>query len=151
VDHFVVWGYSAGGAMALCIAQSTRKAVGVVIGGFSPGHLLPGVLRQLDRRLAPDHPSRSLWWWFNEFDWTTELAAMPCAQLFYWGSEVRMMARQLRRLSGQLSHADGVGKRGRPNGGGLARTQLHTPGTAQRGYPSVCKCERYGTPPPTAI
>jgi hypothetical protein len=28
---------------------------------------------------------------------------------------------------------------------------LHTPGTAQRGYPSVCKCERYGTPPPTAI
>jgi pimeloyl-ACP methyl ester carboxylesterase len=77
VDHFVVWGYSAGGAMALCIAQATRRAVRIVIGGFSPSPLRPGVLRQLDRRLAPDHPSRSLWWWFQEFDWTTELAAMP--------------------------------------------------------------------------
>jgi hypothetical protein len=103
VDHFVVWGYSAGGAMTLCIAQSTRRAVGVVTGGFSPSHLRPGLLRQLDRRLDPDHPSRSLWWWFKEFDWTTELATMPCAQLFYWGSEDRQMAKQLRRLSGQLS------------------------------------------------
>jgi hypothetical protein len=53
--------YSAGGAMALCIAQSTRRAVGVVTGGFSPSPPTPGVLRQLDRRLDPDHPSRSLW------------------------------------------------------------------------------------------
>lgn len=102
VDHFVVWGYSAGGAMALCVARSTSRAVGAIIGGFSPSDLSPGRLRQLDRRLAPDHPSRSLWWWFTEFDWTAEVAAMPCALLFYWGSEDRMMAKPLRRMRGQL-------------------------------------------------
>lgn len=106
VDRFIVWGYSAGGAMALCAARSTTRTAGVVIGGFSPGHLLPGLLRQLDRRLDPDHPSRSLWWWFKEFDWTTELATMRCAQLFYWGSADRQMARQLRDLSAHLNLRD---------------------------------------------
>jgi pimeloyl-ACP methyl ester carboxylesterase len=64
VDRFVVWGYSKGGAMAACIARGTHRAAGLVCGGFSLDFLTPGRLRQLDRRLRPDHPSRSLWWWF---------------------------------------------------------------------------------------
>jgi hypothetical protein len=78
----------------------------MVCGGFSPDTLLPGVMRGLDRRLDPDHPSRSLWWSFNEFDWTAELTARSCTRLLYWGSEDRQMAKRLRRLSEQLMLGD---------------------------------------------
>ena len=50
VDHFVVWGYSAGGAMALCIAQSTPRAVGVVTGAQPPA---PGPFRATGSPSAP--------------------------------------------------------------------------------------------------
>jgi hypothetical protein len=103
VDRFVVWGYSAGGAMAACIARATRRATGLVCGGFSPLDFpTPGVMRQMDRRLRSDHPSRSLWWWCTSFDWSDELRAMSCARLLYWGSEDRQMARRLRRTRDQL-------------------------------------------------
>jgi pimeloyl-ACP methyl ester carboxylesterase len=96
VDRFVVWGYSAGAAMALCIARATPRSAGLVCGGFAPRPMTPGVMRQLDRRLRPDHPSRSLWWWYNSFDWSDEVRAMSGARLFYWGSEDRQMAKWLR-------------------------------------------------------
>lgn len=102
VDRFVVWGYSAGGAMALCIARATPRAAGLVCGGLSPHTPTPGVMRQLDRRLHPDHPSRSLWWWFKSFDWSDVLSGMSCARLFYWGSEDRQMAKRLRHARDQL-------------------------------------------------
>jgi pimeloyl-ACP methyl ester carboxylesterase len=102
VDRFVVWGYSAGGAMALCIARATPRAAGVVCGGAPPVPLLTGVMQQLDRRLRPDHPSRSLWWWYNEFDWSEEVRAMTCARLFYWGGKDRETTKRFRRLRRQL-------------------------------------------------
>ncbi|MEX0874697.1 MAG: alpha/beta hydrolase [Actinomycetota bacterium] len=106
VDRFVVWGYSKGGAMGLGIARATRRAAGVVCGGFWPGLVTPGLVRQMDRRLRPDHPSRSLWWWFKDFDWADELSRMSCARLLYWGSEDRQMAQRLRRTREQLTLQD---------------------------------------------
>ena len=35
-------------------------------------------MRQMNRRLAPDNPSRTLWAWVKRFDWADELAAMAC-------------------------------------------------------------------------
>ena len=106
VDRFVIWGYSAAAAMAACVARAAPRVAGLVCGGFSPDFLLAGRVRELDRRLHPDHPSRSLWWWFKEFDWTVEVRAMSCARLFYWGSEDRQMAKRLRRLSEHLMLGD---------------------------------------------
>jgi pimeloyl-ACP methyl ester carboxylesterase len=75
VDRFVIWGYSKGGAMAACIARGTGRTAGLVCGAFS---LLDrpsdASMRQMDRRLAPDHPSRSLWAWVKRFDWAEQLA-----------------------------------------------------------------------------
>lgn len=108
--RFAVWGYSKGGAMAACIARATPRAAGLICGGFAlgDGGPRPGVLRQLDRRLAPDHPSRSLWWWCKEFDWSAELANMAAAALLYWGTDDRQMAKRLDRARGQLGlqHVD---------------------------------------------
>jgi pimeloyl-ACP methyl ester carboxylesterase len=98
VDRFVVWGYSKGGAMALCVARQSERAAGFVCGGFAPQVITSAVLQRLDRRLRPDHPSRSLWWWFRQVDWDAELRAMSCAQLFYWGADDRRMAPPLRAL-----------------------------------------------------
>ncbi len=106
VDRFAVWGYSKGGAMTLSIARATPRAAALVCGGYTPNFLTPGILRQLDRRLAPDHPSRSLWWWHNGFDWNDEVGKMSCARLFYWGGEDRQMAKHLRRTSNQLALQD---------------------------------------------
>jgi hypothetical protein len=97
VERFAIWGYSAGAAMAACVARATPRAAALVCGGynlFEP--LTPGKLRQLDRRLRPDHASRSLWWWVNSFDWASEVGAMSCACLLYWGSEDRQVAKKLR-------------------------------------------------------
>ncbi len=104
VSRCVVWGYSAGGAMAACVARATARVSALVCGGFSLfDPLTPGSLRQLDRRLRPGHASRSLWWWVNAFDWSREVAALPCPCLFYWGSEDRQMAAKLRRAQAQVS------------------------------------------------
>lgn len=103
VNRFVVWGYSAGGAMAACVARATPRAAGLVCGGFCPIDALPpGTMRSLDRRLRPDHASRSLWWWFKTFDWATELASMSCARLLYWGSKDRQMAGRLQRAQREM-------------------------------------------------
>jgi pimeloyl-ACP methyl ester carboxylesterase len=107
VSRFVVWGYSAGGAMAACVARATPRAAGLVCGGFCPvDAMTPGTIRRLDRRLRPDHPSRSLWWWYNTIDWGSELGSMPCARLLYWGSQDRQMARRLRSAQLELSLRD---------------------------------------------
>jgi pimeloyl-ACP methyl ester carboxylesterase len=103
VDRFVIWGYSAGGAMAACIARGTPRAAGLVCGGFSPlTTLTDAVMRRLDRRLAPDHPGRTLWPWVRGFDWADELASMTCPALIYWGSEDRQTAKGLRRAREQF-------------------------------------------------
>lgn len=61
VERFVVWGYSKGGAMAACVARATHRAAGLVCGAFSLlDHPTDARLRQMDRRLRPDHPSRTL-------------------------------------------------------------------------------------------
>lgn len=103
VERFVIWGYSAGGAIALCVARATDRADGVVCGGFAPYPMSPATMRQLDRRLRPDHPSRSLWWWYNAFDWPDQVTSLNCARLFYWGADDRQMAKKLRGLRGQLA------------------------------------------------
>lgn len=106
VDRFVVWGYSAGGAMSLCVARATDRAAGLVIGGFAPYRMTPGIMRQLDRRLRPDHPSRSLWWWYNGFDWPDEVNAISGARLCYWGGNDVQMAKRLRAMREQLMFQD---------------------------------------------
>jgi pimeloyl-ACP methyl ester carboxylesterase len=106
VDRFVYWGNSKGSAMGLCIARATDRIAGLVCGGFAPSPMTPGVVRQLDRRLPPDHASRSLWWWYNNFDWTDELSTMSCARLFYWGSDDRQMATKLREMRSQIPLQD---------------------------------------------
>lgn len=104
VDRFVIWGYSAGGAMAACIARATPRAAALVCGGFSLfDQLSPGTLRQLDRRLHSEHPSRSLWWWVNAFDWRREVVAMSCPCLLYWGKDDRQTAKKLCDAQTRLS------------------------------------------------
>jgi len=90
VDRFVVWGYSKGGAMAACIARATPRAAGLVCGAYSLlDHPSDAQMRQMDRRLRPDHPSRTLWAWVRRFDWAEELRTMPGPVLLYWGNEDR--------------------------------------------------------------
>jgi pimeloyl-ACP methyl ester carboxylesterase len=102
-DRFVIWGYSAGGAMAACVARATQRAAGLVCGGFSLfDPLTPGTMRQLDRRLDSEHASRSLWPWVNSFDWVEELKGLAAPCLMYWGGDDRQMARKLRRSQAQL-------------------------------------------------
>jgi pimeloyl-ACP methyl ester carboxylesterase len=111
IDRFVVWGYSAGGAMAACVARATTRVAAMICGGFALfDHFTPATMRQLDRRLRPNHASRSLWPWVNAFEWTDEVGSMSCACLVYWGSEDRQMAAKLRRSQGQLAlqHVDFV-------------------------------------------
>ncbi len=82
VDRFVVWGYSKGGAMAACIARATPRSAGLVSGAFSIlDHPTDAKMRQMDRRLRPDHPSRTLWAWVKRFDWADELRTMSCPSL----------------------------------------------------------------------
>ena len=108
-DRFVVWGYSAGGAMAACIARATPRTAGLVCGGYALlGVPTAGAMRQMDRRLRPDHPSRTLWTWVTRFDWGAELRAMTCPRLFFWGSEDTsvQMAKRLRRIREEFADDD---------------------------------------------
>lgn len=107
VDRFVVWGFSAGAAKAACVARASPRAAGVVCGAFDlVTQPTPGSMRRMDRRLAPDQPARSLWWWYTRFDWADELARMPCTRLVYWGSEDRHQAKGLRRARQMLALGD---------------------------------------------
>ena len=106
VDRFIVWGYSKGGAMAACIARATRRTAGLVCGAYSLlDHPTDAAMRRMDRRLRPDHPSRTLWAWVKRFDWAAELQAMHCPALLYWGSEDRH-AKGLRRAQQLLRTND---------------------------------------------
>ncbi len=90
VDRFVVWGYSKGGAMAACVARGTPRTAGLVCGAYSIlDHPTDSTMKQMDRRLRPDHPSRTLWAWVKRFNWVDELRKMSCPSLFYWGSDDR--------------------------------------------------------------
>lgn len=106
IERFVVSGYSAGAAMAAGVACSTDRTMGLICGGFALVPARPGIARQLERRLAPDHPSRDQWAWLASFDWPEDLAALRCPRLLYWGSEDRQMAKPLRRLREELSLQD---------------------------------------------
>jgi pimeloyl-ACP methyl ester carboxylesterase len=111
VDRFVVWGYSAAGAMALCIGRTTPQAAAIVCGGYSPiGFLTDTVMRRLDRGLRPDHPSRTLWTHVRSIDWQMEISLLRCPALFYWGSNDRQMASGLRiaREQSELCNLDFV-------------------------------------------
>lgn len=103
VDRYVVAGYSAGAAMAACVARANPRVAGLICGGFALEPATPGHRRQLDRRLAPDHPSRTLWAWFGSMAWPEELAVMSCPRLVFWGSEDHQMAPRLRRLRQDLT------------------------------------------------
>lgn len=109
VDRFVVWGYSAGGGKALCIARATDRVAGLVWGGYSPLNLpTPGILRQMDKRMPADTAARSFWAWIAQFDWADELRAMSCPRLLFWGSEDTSvdMAKRIRRSRGPLEALD---------------------------------------------
>ena len=106
-DRFVVWGYSQGGAMAACIARATPRTAGLVCGAYSLlDHPTDARMRQMDRRLPPNHPSRTLWTWVKRFDWAEELRSLHCPSLFYWGREDRNQARGLRRAQELLGGHD---------------------------------------------
>lgn len=110
VDRFVVWGYSKGGAMAACIARATPRTVGLVCGAYALlDHPTDARMRQMDRRLRPDHPSRTLWAWVKRFDWREEFRSLPCPSLLYWGSEDRHAPR-LRRARELLGDPDLFGR-----------------------------------------
>ena len=109
VDRFIIWGYSAGGAMAACIARSTSRTAALVCGGYALiGIPTDGMMRQMDRRVPPNDPSRSLWAWVRRFDWAEELRAMTCPRLVFWGSEdtSSQMAKRLRRVREQFAEED---------------------------------------------
>lgn len=111
VDRLVVWGISKGGAMAASVARGTPRTAGLVCGAYSLlDRPTDAQMRQMDRRLRPDHPSRTLWAWVKRFDWGEELRMMSCPSLLYWGSEDRRHAKGLRRarelLGGQLGGQD---------------------------------------------
>jgi pimeloyl-ACP methyl ester carboxylesterase len=109
VDRFIICGYSAGGAMAACIARASSRIAGLVCGGYALlGTPTAGVIRQMDRRLPPDHPSRTQWAWVTKFDWAQELRSMTFPRLFYWGSEDTsvQMAKRLRRVREQFTEDD---------------------------------------------
>jgi pimeloyl-ACP methyl ester carboxylesterase len=109
IDRSVVWGYSAGGAMAASIALASTRTSGLICGGFALGDApTPGVIRQMDRRLAPDHPARTLWAWVTSIDWTAELRAMTFPRLFFWGGEDTsvQMAERLRRMRDRFADTD---------------------------------------------
>jgi pimeloyl-ACP methyl ester carboxylesterase len=98
VDRFIVWGFSAGGAMAACIARDSSRAAGLVCGAYSlVGQPSDATMRRLDRRLPPNNAARTLWPWVKHFDWAEELGRMPCPVLLYWGSEDGHQAKGLRR------------------------------------------------------
>lgn len=107
VDRFVIWGFSAGGAMAACIARGAPRVAGLICGALAPFDFpTEGMLRQMDRRLPPDSPSRSLWAWFKRFDRAQELSAMSIPRLLFWGSEDRQMAKRLRMASQRFDLQD---------------------------------------------
>jgi pimeloyl-ACP methyl ester carboxylesterase len=107
VDRFIIWGDSAGGAMAACIARGTPRTAGLVCGSLSLFDFpTDGMMRQMDRRVPPDDASRSLWPWVKRYDWDEELRAMTCPRLLYWGSEDRQMAKKLRRARKRLTLQD---------------------------------------------
>lgn len=109
VDRFVVWGHSKGGAMAACVARATPRTAGLVCGAYSLlDHPTDAAMRQMDRRLRPDHPSRALWAWVRQFDWRAELRAMACPAMLYWGSQDRH-APGLRRARKLLGAPDLLG------------------------------------------
>jgi pimeloyl-ACP methyl ester carboxylesterase len=109
VDRFVVWGFSAGGAMAACIARASTRVAGLICGGFALGAIpTPGALRQMDRRLPVNHPSRTQWEWVGRFDWDEELRSMRFPRLFFWGSEdtSAQMAKRLRKIRERFADDD---------------------------------------------
>jgi pimeloyl-ACP methyl ester carboxylesterase len=109
VDRFVIWGYSAGGSMAACVARATPRVAGLICGGFALSSApTPGVVRQMEKRLPPDSPSRSQWSWHMRFDRAAEMRSMPFPQFFFWGSEDTslQMAKRLRRIREQFADTD---------------------------------------------
>jgi len=88
VDRFIVWGYSAGGAMALAVARASSRVTAVVAGGWSPGGGPSATrVRRLEREGRTPAASLAFWRWYARFDWLDELAAMPLPRLVYVGSD----------------------------------------------------------------
>jgi pimeloyl-ACP methyl ester carboxylesterase len=108
-DRFVIWGFSAGGAMAACIARASPHVTGLICGGFALGAVpTPGEHRQMDKRLPPNSPSRAQWSWHRRFDWSAELRSMAFPRLLFWGSEdtSSQMGKRLRRIREAYADTD---------------------------------------------
>ena len=88
IDRFVVWGYSAGGAMAMAVARESLRVTAMVCGGCSPAdRVSEAVLRRMDREQRPAISQRQFWRWHSGINWLEELATIKVPKLVYVGSE----------------------------------------------------------------
>jgi pimeloyl-ACP methyl ester carboxylesterase len=88
IDCFPIWGYSAGGTMALTITQASPRVTAMVCGGSSPAERLSEAqLRRMDREKRMPIGQRAFWHWHSRFDWMTELELMRVPRLVYVGTE----------------------------------------------------------------
>lgn len=87
VDRFGVWGYSAGGAMAMVVAQASPRVTAMVCGGWSPTERYSeAALRRMDREQRMPVGQRAAIDWYQRFIWLDELAVMQIPRLVYVGA-----------------------------------------------------------------
>lgn len=108
IGRFVVWGFSQGGSMAMCVAQGIPDRVDALVAGACLLIDEPSdawMARSERQGRVPVGPM-TFWRWFRRFDWLEELGAMPFPRLFYVGTEDTGRVRALRR------HRDALVERG---------------------------------------
>jgi pimeloyl-ACP methyl ester carboxylesterase len=99
VDRFVVWGYSAGGAMALTVAQASDRVTAAVCGGWSPAERQSDArLQRIDREQRAPVSQRAFWRWHSSSNWLDELAALDLPVLVYVGNDDRPRVRGPRSI-----------------------------------------------------
>jgi pimeloyl-ACP methyl ester carboxylesterase len=84
VDRFVIWGYSAGGAMAMAVAAASDRVTAMVCGGWSPAERPNEAAME---RGGTPAGQRAFWHWYAAFDWMDELGAMQIPRLVYVGTD----------------------------------------------------------------
>jgi pimeloyl-ACP methyl ester carboxylesterase len=88
IDRCPVWGYSAGGAMALAMAQASARVTAVVSGGWSPAERQSdAAVRRIDRLGRMPAGQRAFIDWYRRFNWLEELAVMAIPRLVYVGTD----------------------------------------------------------------
>ena len=88
VDRFAIWGYSAGGAMAMAVTQASTRVLAMVGGGWSPA-ARPSTahLQRMDRERRGSAGQRAFWHWYTRFNWMDELAVTQVPRLVHVGTE----------------------------------------------------------------